>query len=141
MKKLLCIAVFAGMFSIGYCQDVKVNINNQETSTNEECPFRINGICSTEDIGGVDVQLVFEKGCNGEKYGATKAVFINYNSFPVTVLYKIHNKDTSDDKDDTVGSMVLGVDGIKEIILVDCSYYNYSTRFRLDGIIVRKLQN
>lgn len=143
MKKLLCIAAFAGMLSFGYCQDVKVNINNQEATTKEECPYRINGICSTEDIGGVDVLFSFKK-TEGTIYvgnspfptdkGNTYATFTNYNSFPVTVLYEIKGNGT------TKGSIVLSANGSKQVKIVS-DRSDYSTDCEVLGIIVRKLQN
>lgn len=138
MKKLLCIAAFAGMISIGYCQDVKVNINNQEATAKEDCPYRINGICSTEDIGGVDVQFLFgkEEKCT---WGCNYAIFTNYNTFPVTVLYEIEWRIGSSVKSKT-GSIVLGVDGSKRIELEDYGD-DLSPRSSVKGIIVRKLQN
>ena len=137
MKKLLCIAAFAGLFGFGYCQDVKVNINNQEATTKEDCPYRINGICSTEDIGGVDVQFSF-KVTDEYGHGDTKAVFTNYNNFPVTVLYQIHYRLVKDNAQDHIGSIVLGVESSKEIVITngrDCSM-----EYIVTGIIVRKLQ-
>lgn len=59
------------------------NRNNNNYNQQQECPFRINGICSTEDIGGVD----FEEKHNNN--GAKDVLATNYNSFTVTVLFKI----------------------------------------------------
>lgn len=155
MKKILCIAAFAGMFTLGYCQDVKVNINNQEATTKEKCPYRINGICSSEDIGGVDVTFEFIDDC-------TWLVFTNYNSFPVTVLYEISSRhalsgcnclgwDKGKDHcfytpDGTTGSLVLGVEGSKKLKIdhqLDChgDWINNSAGYNLAGIICRKLSN
>lgn len=149
MKKLLCIAAFAGMFGFGYCQDVRVNINNQEATTKEDCAFRINGICSSEDIGGVDVSFEFIEDC-------TWAVFTNYNSFPVTVLYKIRNsgehrgcncpQDCYSTPHGSTGTIVLGVEGSKKVKLDQnhsCYgyYYDNTDAYGVDGIISRKLSN
>lgn len=148
MKKILCIAAFAGMFTLGYCQDVKVNINNQEATTKEECPYRINGICSSEDIGGVDVQIEYID-------NTTWAVFTNYNSFPVTVLYQVSSKGTHRSlgymdnfitQDGATGSIVIGVNNSKKIKLDYCPYistswYDNSSCYSIKGIIVRRLAN
>ena len=127
---------------IGYCQDVKVNINNQEQTGNADCPYRINGICSTEDIGGVDVQFYFNKvddWCDQWNIrGNTYALFTNYNTFPVTVLFEITYG--SGENDIRKGNIVLGIEGSKQIDLYSRTY-DYTRLCNVKGIIVRKLQN
>lgn len=54
---LITAMLFAGLFTYCYGQDVRVNINNQDYSTNNG-EFKINGISSSEDIGGVDVEFI-----------------------------------------------------------------------------------
>ena len=169
MKKILMFFAFAGMATLGYCQDVNVSINNQVASTKkEDCAFKINGICSTEDIGGVDVEIQYSD-------GTTWMVFTNYNDFPVSVLYQIKNKMTvilggnvaresgkckcgqADNTcfhtgGGTTGNIVLGKDGVKKI-KIDVSYnleyingkyvpyaVDQSSSYSLIGIIVRKLK-
>lgn len=152
MKKILLIAAFAGLFTLGYCQDVKVNINNHEATTKEECPYRINGICSSEDIGGVDVQIEYSE-------ETTWAVFTNYNNSPVTVLYEIKNRcEKLDDvynpfytSNGTVGTIVLGEKQSKKIKLDQSQEYSYTVNRYIDrnrsecysikGMIVRRLSN
>lgn len=87
MKKSLLVAImlFAGMFTYCYGQDVNVNINNQGNSTNANGEFRINGISSSEDIGGVDVEFIEQINNDGTRSGLN-VVFTNYNSFSVTTL-------------------------------------------------------
>lgn len=130
MRKLLCIATFVGMFCLGYCQDVKVNINNQDGNAKEECPYRINGICSTEDIGGVDVEFT-----DNNKGDVTWIKFTNYNQFPVTVLWSVEYVGSYSGCSDKTGTTVLGVNGNKEVFVNYCFPRYHS----LNGIIVRKL--
>ena len=128
MKKLFLVLSLVGICSLGYAQDVKVNINNQDATVGEDCPYRINGICATEDIGGVDVEFVRE-----DFYACM--VLTNYNQFPVNVLWKIdYNNQRSSGCDGKTGNMVLGVEGQKKIRL-DGDYLYWS----LSGLIVRKL--
>lgn len=59
------------------------NRNNNNYNQQQECPFRINGICSSEDIGGVAFE---KKNVGAPNYLRYDYVATNYNSFPVTVL-------------------------------------------------------
>ena len=104
---------------------VKVNINNQDGTATDNCPYRINGICATEDIGGVDV----ETDAGGLK-------FTNYNGFPVTVLWYIEysNYNQHCDKVEKTGNLVLGAEGQKIVPIRICSY-----GWSLKGLIVRKV--
>lgn len=162
MKKFfMTFFVLVGFSALGYSQDVKVNINNQEASITDDCAYRINGICSSEDLGGVDVEIVFED-------GITWAVFTNYNTFPVSVLYEVSYlgydacakyDDTSEDRirtemnfgvgDGVCGNIVLGVSGSKKLKLAQHSYFSsdgkatrivdVSCQYSIKGLIVRKL--
>lgn len=128
MKKLFLVLSLVGICSLGYAQDVKVNINNQDASVKDDCPYRINGICASEDIGGVEVE---------EGYGGL--VFKNYNSFPVTVLWHVKYLKANGarcDYDEKKGSLVLGVEGQREVALSCCSSGCF---WSLMGLIVRKL--
>ena len=122
--------VLIKIVSLSYCQDVRVDINNQEISTEEKCPYRINGICSTEDIGGVDVTI------QKESYAAV-AIFTNYNTFPVTVLYVISSKYPN--IPDRTGSIVFAVNGEKKVVIKQ-EISDPITNFWLQGIIVRPLK-
>lgn len=144
MKKVLFILVllFTGMYPYCYGQDVKVNINNQDYSSNNDCDFKISGICSSEDIGGVDVEFRTRPNGNvldwGGKCFDLYAVVTNYNTFPVTVLcvtnWGSDNRNTH--------SIVLGVNGVKEIKLNSGGNWIEESRYRnatVEGIIVRRL--
>lgn len=155
MKKLFLLFPLISISIFAYSQDVKVNINNQEAFMNEECAYRINGICSSEDIGGVNVDILFAD-------EVTWAVFTNYNEYPVTILYEISRSDNcgkypSDYYNDrpisfyttngTTGNIVLGMNGSKKV-KIDQSTYIFSENkhvndnshcYSMKGLIVRKL--
>lgn len=129
LTNFFLIAVLSALCTFGYCQDVKVNINNQEASVKKDCPFSINGICITEDVGGVDVE--FRDG---------KMILTNYNNFPVTVVWQItyHESSCCTSLDGTTkkGNVVLGVNAQKEILTHERCCDN---GWAVDGIIARKI--
>lgn len=127
MKKLFLLFIFVCIGILGYCQDVKVNINNQDAKVNEDCPYRINGICATEDIGGVDVSFI-----------GSNIVLTNYNVFPVTVIWQIEYLcgDCRYDGEEKTATTVLGAEGQKQIYL---SEYRTASKWSVKGLIVRKL--
>ena len=140
MKKLLIAALFSIFITCCYGQDVKVNINNNDATATDDCAYRINGICSSEDIGGVDLEFVQirrndadEKSSEYSKFDAY-ANLTNYNSSPVSVIFKVKGL-YSDDKEKTF-TMVLGVNGVKSVLLYECHKATWVT---LEGMIVRKL--
>lgn len=136
MKKLLVLFALVCISFLGYSQDVKVNINNQDGTAKDDCPYRINGICATEDIGGVDVEFEF---ISEETYPYHSDYFIvltNYNNFPVNVLWQIEYNDKESSANGTIktGNVVIGIEGQKKIKLP--YYYN---GWSVKGLIVRKL--
>lgn len=129
VSKLFMMALLSGFCYFGYCQDVKVNINNQEQTGRDDCPFRINGICITEDIGGVDVE-----------FKDSKMIITNYNNFPVTVSWQISytymRSCPSLNGTTRTGNVVLGVKAQKMIPTDrDCN----DAGWVVDGIIARKI--
>ena len=59
---------------------------------NDDCDFKINGICSTEDIGGVENELINCRSCYGggsDYYSCCDLKITNYNNFTVTVLIDV----------------------------------------------------
>ena len=141
MKKVLMVAamLFAGLFTYCYAQDVRVNINNQDYSS-QDCEYKINGICSSEDIGGVDLQEYIKYDLsNGYYYKCIYASFTNYNEFTVTVLFK-------DGYYGGVSSLILRKNETKEQYLFPLSHTPYSSPeapspypVNSAGLIVRKL--
>lgn len=169
MKKLFMLFAVFGCSILGYSQDVRVNninvnISDQNGNTNyQECPYRINGICITEDVGGVDANIIYADNC-------TWVVFTNYNTFPVTILYEIGSNYKNEwplsmgtdgnyygylveyeTKDGKCGSIVCGIEGSKKVKLHQtyCNhpyepasgYHDDSQYYSIKGIIARKLSN
>lgn len=131
MKKLFIAVLFSIFITCCYGQDVKVNINNNDATATDDCAFRINGICSSEDIGGVDLELIDRNNINNNL--DIYAVLTNYNSFPVTVVFRVYG---IHDKIYKTFNVVLGVSGVKEV-LVDKNSQKYL--WSVEGMIVRKL--
>ena len=143
MKKVLMVAamLFAGLFTYCYGQDVKVNINNHDYSTEKDCEFKINGICSSEDIGGVDIQGVEKYHFDGDRntyFPRYYAVLTNYNEFSVTVLFEYNETFTT----------VLRKGETKNVQVTDDLIYCSSSKpcpdkiitLNIKGPIVRRLQ-
>lgn len=159
MKKTFCVIITLFLVFPCIAQNIiQVTNNDRNNSTTpKECEYRINGICSSEDIGGVDVDITYD-----EADHTTYAVFKNYNKCSVSVLYEIGNSDDGEGskfntdryrtEDGKTGSMVLVVNGTKKIKLdyhkytypyadMGCLYYDHSNNYSIKGIIVRKVKN
>ena len=160
MKKILLLFVF--FCSIILCDgqnrnninNINININNQDFDNppKKECPYSINGICITEDIGGVTSSIVYEDDC-------TWVVFTNYNNFPVNVLYEVKSNYHEGQsmvsyhavKNGTISNVVLGAKGSKNVKLNQtyCNhpykayqgYKNMSDYYSIKAMIARKLSN
>lgn len=114
------------------------NGSNNTTKNHDHCGgFKINGICSCEDIGGVDAEVFFNAGFYLR--------LTNYNQFPVTVLWKADYNRGDDDK---TGTTVVGA-FITNKAASDKKYSEKIVklhdgrlgRWTLDGIITRRLKN
>ena len=143
MKKVcyLLLLCFVNFISIAYAQDINVSVNDKEVITKEECPFSINGICITEDVGGVDLIFVKEDSNNYESNNYAK--FTNYNSKRVTVTYEISLYDETTAR----GTIVLdsiGTQGSIKLIELERAtsggYYHKIKDFKNEGLIVRFLR-
>lgn len=143
MKKLFLLFALVGMNVLAYSQDVKVNINNQDATAKDDCPYRINGICATEDIGGVDIEVSYNSSDDSNICKLT-----NYNSFPVSVLLALEYNDIKSplNEEKKTSTIVLGVEGVKEIELPRVKYvsgeghcYYSASKWSVIGLIVRKL--
>ena len=139
MKKLL-LFILLGVSVMVNAQDVKVDINRNDVSSKKDCSFEINGICSTEDVGGVDVQLIYEEAEN-----ATFLCLTNYNSQPVTTIYMIGNNCSTDSwsyssdykADGSVGTTFLKPTETK---CINISRYNRTRCYYISGLISRFLK-
>lgn len=134
MKKNLALILLLGMITCVNAQNIiqiSNNGTNNKNNTEKDCDFKINGICSSEDIGGVSAE-VDGRGIIME--------LTNYNQFPVTVLYKVECTRGDRDGESRTGSVVLGAAGSdkdeKKIDLRDGTI----SLWKLEGIIVRKLK-
>jgi len=125
MRKYFFVLVAVVGFSFStFAQNVVIQTNEiSKSKKTNYCAYRIGGICTTEDIGGVEVA----RGSNssGDYY---HLVFENYNSFIVTVIFEVQteygNKKT--------GTIVLKPDERKETQDIYWSPSNFK-------LIVRKL--
>lgn len=141
MKKALSLLIFAGaLFFCGNAQNI-IQISNDGNRNNnsnqqQECPYRINGICASEDIGGVDFEI---NKCSSCTYSTLE--FTNYNNFAVTVLYEIvyntSNYNCSYQDRVETGSVVIPANGTKNKNVGGCLTGDWA----LKGMIVRKLKN
>lgn len=143
MKKMILIAVmlFVGMITFCYGQNVNVSINNENYSSTKDCEFKINGICSSEDIGGVEIQGITRCNNSIREFGHVDdyAIFTNYNGFPVTVLFKYGSN---------ARTIILKKGETKEVWLGSSDMYGNCDKNQewpnplncLEGPIVRKLQ-
>lgn len=140
MKKLTLILTLVILSISTQAQNI-IQVTNDGSGNNnsqkKECEYKINGICSTEDIGGVDVEIT----CGDcSSWCTVYATFTNYNSFTVTVLYEISNNGDQGKADGSTGSIVIPANGSKQVDwgrTYACQKGNFSVR----GIIVRKLKN
>ena len=135
MKKLYVLIFLLGIVVSANAQNIvqitQNNGSNNITKTHENCGgFKINGICSCEDIGGVDAEVFFEAGFYLR--------LTNYNQFPVTVLWKADYNRGDDDK---TGTTVIGASGTNNSKKIVKLHDGRLGRWTLVGIITRKLKN
>jgi hypothetical protein len=124
--KILFILIALIGFGVGaHSQNVVIQTNEAAKSqTKDDCAYRISGICTTEDIGGVEVS---KGNYVGNSYWYLQ--FINYNSFTVSVIYELEINGKK-----RTGTIVLKADETKQ---TTDSYWEPSN-FKL---IARKLKN
>lgn len=109
---------------------IQNNVNGNSTTESKPCGFSINGICSYEDIGGVDAEVYFEAGF--------KLRLTNYNQFPVTVLFEAEYN--NGDRYRT-GSVVLGAYQTENSVKVVNLHDGGLSVWSLVGTITRKFGN
>ena len=125
-KLLICLLAIIGSITTVEAQTVVVQ-NNQGKTEQVQDPniFYINGIPSTQDIGGVEAQTKY---MDGNKY----AIFTNYQSTTVTVLYQLLGT-YRDNEYEVIGSVVLKSGETKKVLY---DYYGHVTKI---ATITRKL--
>lgn len=132
MKKILFFLMCLTLFSVvGFAQNVVVQTTNNESNKGtDDCPYRINGICVTEDIGGVEVNFFYDIDSDHHYM-----VLSNYNTFVVSVLWSIElNGVLSGSVQTLTGNTILGA--IEKKIQIPRCYIN---ECNVTGLIVRKL--
>lgn len=87
MKKLLLIIALLPTFCIAQNTVVIQSSNGSTTQTINDHSYYIQGIPSTQNIGGVDITTKRNPDPYGNPY-LNYVQFKNYRDFPVTVLYE-----------------------------------------------------
>lgn len=124
---------------------IQINqVNGQTTtSSSKECGYKINGICSSEDIGGVSLEEISRRALDEGVFsnGITTAYLKNYNNFTVTVLIELNfdstRKGGSLDMDETY-QVVIPSGETKGVAL---RHGNCPSCYSLNAMIVRRLRN
>lgn len=148
MKKLCAIILLLGVIISANAQNiVQITQNsgsNNTTKSHENCGFKINGICSCEDIGGVSLENISRRALDEGYFsnGVTTAYLKNYNNFTVTVLLKLlfdtSSKVRNSIEVDEVYQVVIPANETKGVELRHC---NCPSCYSLQGMIVRRLRN
>ena len=91
MKKIYILFVLMCLTSSGLAQNIIIQQNNNSSSQStirNSNEYFINGISTSQDIGGVDVEFIDDP----ENYYANKYLrFTNYHNFPVTVIFEVED--------------------------------------------------
>jgi len=89
MKKIIVLLVAVVCFALNSFGQNTANQTNGTTKseTHDTCAYRIAGICTSEDIGGVEVS---RSGRSGDRWCSLE--FENYNSFTVSVIYEFETE-------------------------------------------------
>ena len=145
MKKVLILLLYSVSLTC-LAQNNIIQINQSggtTTSIQRDCDYKINGICSSEDIGGVSLEEISRRAYSQEVFsnGVTTAYLKNYNNFAVTVLIELNfdttNRGGSLDMDETY-QVVIQSGETKGVELRHC---NCPGCYSLKGMIVRRLKN
>lgn len=136
MKRLfLAFAMIVGISAVGVCQNVNVNVNG---SNNYRDGYKyINGVCSCDDIGGVEVRYGEDTATFDDvEYTYGEARFFNRNNFRVTVVYEIVMQ-INDGYKTRTGNIVIEPNSSSNVYLE--YFVNGFKDFNVTGLIVRKL--
>lgn len=148
MKKISVLIFLLGIVVSANAQNIiqitQNDSGNKTTKTHEHCGFKINGICSCEDIGGVGLEDISRKALDNGYFsnGVTSAYLKNYNNFTVTVLMKLlfdtSSKVRNSIEVEEVYQVVIPANETKCVELRHC---NCPSCYSLQGMIVRRLRN
>lgn len=108
---------------------IQNNVNTNGNAPQKECGYKINGICSSEDIGGVDAEVFFS--------GGFRLRLTNYNQFPVTVVWEAEYNHGDRYK---TGTCVLGAYGTENAVKVVTLHDGGLSVWSLVGTITRKFK-
>lgn len=142
MKKVLIITFLLGMVICANSQNI-IQITNNGTTSQKDCGYKINGICSSEDIGGVSLEGLSRDVYGSGPYasGIINANLKNYNNFTVAVLIKFvfdsYNYGGATYEDE-IYQVVIQSNETKKVQL---KRGNCSDCYSLQGMIVRRLGN
>ena len=145
MRKIIAILFFCGMMTYANAQNIIqiTNNGNASTATHDDCGFKINGICSSEDIGGVSLEDISREDFGGGPFsnGVTRAYLKNYNNFTVTVLMQFTFDSYSQGGSTCVKEVYQVVIPSNETKSVQLNHCNCPGCYSLNGMIVRGLKN
>lgn len=128
-----------------YSQNIIQVTNNGDgnnTSNQSDCAFMINGICSSEDIGGVSLERFHREIIPGQENAPWPnyrgyAELKNYNNFTVTVLIKVAFEYKDNYQEETY-QVVIPSNEVRDVQIKKGNGTGYYT---LLGMIVRRLKN
>lgn len=147
MKKFCIFIVLLGIsFCVNAQNIIQITQNsNSNNTTTKESGFTINGISSSEDIGGVSLEDISRTVDSDYVFanGTTRAYLKNYNNFTVTVLFKLLFDSSSKVRNnpiekEEVYQVVIPSNETKAVELKHC---NCPSCYSLLGMIVRRLRN
>lgn len=143
MKKIFVMLFVLGLMTLANAQNIIQITNNGSQNTTTDCGFKINGICSSEDIGGVSLEDISRQDLGGGPFsnGITRAYLKNYNNFTVTVLIQLAFDSYSQGGSTYVEEVYQVVIPSNETKSVQLNHCNCPGCYSLQGMIVRRLMN
>lgn len=145
MKKIIAILFLCGAMTYANAQNIIqiTNNGNSSATTQKDCGFTINGICSSEDIGGVSLEDITRQDLGGGPFsnGITRAYLKNYNNFTVTVLIQLAFDSYSHGGATYVEEVYQVVIPSNETKSVQLKHSNCPGCYSLQGMIVRGMRN
>lgn len=143
MKKIFVMLFVLGLMTLANAQNIIQITNNGSQNTTTDCGFKINGICSSEDIGGVSLENISRQDLGGGPFsnGITRAYLKNYNNFTVTVLIQLAFDSYSQGGSTYVEEVYQVVIPSNETKTVQLNHCNCPGCYSLQGMIVRRLMN
>ena len=130
MKRLIITLIsLISIYCFGQNIIIQNNVNGGSTTESKPCGYTINGICSSEDIGGVDAEVFFS--------GGFRLRLTNYNQYPVTVVWEAEYNHGDRYK---TGTCVLGAYGTDNAVKVVTLHDGGLSVWSLVGTITRRFK-